>query len=107
MIMPESFIVTLVSTLENARIDLEGTIGAQRRTGASVNFEVDLEIPSQLPFAEMKGKLLEILKILDERFYSWQDCALQYEDRFLAGSETVADVGAFDGSRLVVVKEGG
>ena len=82
--MPESFIVTVIN--------------------ASGSFEADLEIPSRLPFAEMKGKLLEILKILDKQeFYDWQDCALQYKNRVLAEDETIADVGAFDGSRLVAV----
>ena len=83
--IPENFIVTIANP--------------------SGSFETDLEIPSGLPFDEMKGKLLEILKILDEReFHGWQDYALQYKNRVLTGDETFADAGAFDGSRLLAVR---
>ena len=104
MVIPECFIVTVTGALDNARADMEGTIGPNWRARSGPNFEVDLEIPSQLPFAEMKGKLLEILKILDRRFNSWQACALQFENHVLAEGETMADAGAFDGSRLVVLE---
>ena len=104
MVIPECFIVTVTGVLDNARSDMEGTIGPNWRADGGANFEVDLEIPSQLPFAEMKGKLLEILKILDRRFRGWHGCALQFGSHVLAESETMADVGAFDGSRLVVLE---
>ena len=104
MVIPECFIVTVTSALEDVRADMEGTIGPNWRAWGGANFEVDLEIPSQIPFAEMKGKLLEILKILDKRFHSWRDCALQFESHVLAESEAIADIGAFDGSRLVVLE---
>ena len=84
--MPEGFIVTITKT--------------------PGNFETDLEIPSQLTFAEMKGKLLEILKILDRReFHGWQDYALLHKNNVMSGIETLADIGAFDCSRFIVVKK--
>jgi hypothetical protein len=83
--MPDSFIVTIAN--------------------ASRSFEVDLEIPSRVPLAEFKGKLLGILKILaDYEFGGWRDCALIHKNRELAARETLANAGAFDGSRLVIVK---
>ena len=83
--MPESFIVTIAND--------------------SGSFQIDLEIPSGLVFAEMKEKLLEILRNVGEQdFFGWQDCALRYKNHILSGDETLADVGAFDGSRLAVVK---
>ncbi|MDR1376340.1 MAG: EsaB/YukD family protein [Synergistaceae bacterium] len=79
--MPDSFIVTVVSG----------------------NFEVDLEIPSRLAFAEMKDKLLEILKTLDEKeFQDWRACSLRHRGHLLADGETLASVGAFDGARLIL-----
>jgi hypothetical protein len=70
-------------------------------TVASGNFEADLEIPSRLTFSEMKEKLLEILKILGgEEFQDWRACSLLHGGRMLAGCETLASVGAFDGARL-------
>ena len=70
-------------------------------TVASGRFEVDLEIPSRLAFADMKDKLLEILKILDRHaFREWCEFSLRYRGRILADGETLADIGAFDGARL-------
>jgi hypothetical protein len=83
--MPETFIVTIASVLGD--------------------FEIDLEIPSGLSFAEFKEKLLRILQILNEHeFQNWQDYCLLYKNRVLAETETLACVGAFDGSRLVVAR---
>jgi uncharacterized ubiquitin-like protein YukD len=80
--MPEYFIVTVM------------TAGG---------FEADLEIPALIPFGEFKAKLLEILKILEHReFNGWSDYNIQYKNRALAADETLASIGAFDGSRLVV-----
>lgn len=85
MELPETFIVTLANGL--------GT------------FEMDLELPAQLPFGKMKDKLLDILKFLDAgKFGGWQGCHVQYGNRLLADGENLADVGAFDGSRLTVLK---
>jgi uncharacterized ubiquitin-like protein YukD len=83
--MPDAFIVTV--------------------NDASGRFETDLEIPSRLPFSAFKAKLLEILKIMDNRiFYNWNDYRLSYKSRAIGGSDTLASLGAFDGSRLTVEK---
>ena len=80
--MPEYFIVTITDT--------------------DKRFETDLEIPSRLPFAEYKAKLLEILKIMDGyTFHAWHDYRLLFKNRALSGGDTLASAGAFDGSRLV------
>jgi hypothetical protein len=77
--MPDKFIVTVVSG----------------------DFEADLEIPSRTASGEIKDKLLEILKMLDEKkFRDWQTCSLRCMGRILADSETLASAGAFDGARL-------
>ncbi|MDR2180686.1 MAG: EsaB/YukD family protein [Synergistaceae bacterium] len=74
--------------------------------GASASFEVDLEIPANLPFADFKEQLLGILKILDVHGYlDDEDYCLLYKNNVLAENETLASVGAFDGSRLVVTKK--
>ena len=83
--MPEAFIVTI--------------------SDAAGRFETDLEIPSHLTFSEFKAKLLEILKIMDGRvFGGFRDYKLVYKSRALSGSDTLASIGAFDGSRLVAQK---
>jgi len=80
--MPDAFIVTV--------------------TDSSGRFKTDLEIPSRLPFASFKGKLLEIMKIMDNNvFYNWSDYRLRFKNRVLSGGDTLASVGAFDGSRLI------
>jgi hypothetical protein len=69
------------------------------------DFEADLEIPAFVSFAEFKDKLLEILKIIDgDKFRNWRDYCLRYKNHTLAGGDTLARVGAFDGSRLVAAK---
>ena len=83
--MPETFIVTVMDS--------------------SGRFETDLEIPSRLPFIAFKAKLLEILRIIDGRaFGGWADYYLRFKSRALSDSDTLANVGAFDGSRLVAEK---
>lgn len=83
--MPEAFIVTVADS--------------------SGRFAADLEIPSRLPFGDFKSKLLEILKILDNYyFYSWRDYRLRFNGKPLAADDTLAIVGAFSGSRLIVEK---
>jgi hypothetical protein len=72
----------------------------------SGSFEVDLEIPVNLPFADFKEQLLGILKILDAHGYQGEeDCCLLFKNNLLAEKETLASVGAFDGSRLVVTEK--
>ncbi|GHS95056.1 hypothetical protein AGMMS50276_09320 [Synergistales bacterium] len=64
-------------------------------------FEVDLEIPSHLPFSELKNKMLEILRILDnDKFSGCRDYRLEFKERAIANDETMARIGAFDGSVL-------
>jgi hypothetical protein len=73
---------------------------------ASGGFEVDLEIPANLSFADFKKQLLGILKILDVHGYQGEeDYCLLYKNKVLAENETLASVGAFDGSRLVVTEK--
>ena len=79
--MPEYFIVTVRD--------------ADRR------FEVDLEIPSRLPFSAFKDKLLEILKIMGGRaFQGWNNYRILFKNYAMQDSDTLASLGAFDGSRL-------
>lgn len=81
--MPEAFIVTIVEPVSR--------------------FEIDLEIPAQLPFSAFRAKLLEILKSLDpQRFSNWRTYRMLFERRVLSEADTLAKVGAFDGSRLIV-----
>jgi hypothetical protein len=70
-------------------------------TVVSGDFEADLEIPSQIAFGKIKGKLVEILEMLDEKkFPAGREFSLRYKGRILADDETLASAGAFDGSRL-------
>jgi hypothetical protein len=72
-------------------------------TVVAEDFEADLEIPSQVAFEKIKDKLLKILKMLDgKKFQDWQTCSLCYRGRILADNETLAGVGAFDGTCLTV-----
>jgi hypothetical protein len=83
--MPDYFIVTI--------------------TTASGGFEVDLEIPSFVKFAELKDKLLEILKIMGGReFDGWRDYSLFHKNRPVAAGDTLAGAGIFDGSYLVAAR---
>ena len=80
--MPETFIVTVLDP--------------------SGRFETDLEIPSRLPFIVFKAKLLEILKTMDSNaFGSWSDYFVRFNNYAFRDSDTLANVGAFDGSRLI------
>jgi uncharacterized ubiquitin-like protein YukD len=83
--MPENFIVTVTN--------VQGT------------FETDLQIPARLKISEFDDKLLEILKILDEReFRRWNRLQMSVNGRVLRGSVTFASAGVFDGSRIVVAE---
>jgi hypothetical protein len=83
--MPENFIVTI--------------------TNAQGTFETDLQIPARLRVSDFSGKLLEILKILDEReFRRWRRLKISVGGRTLRESETFASVGVFDGSRITVTE---
>ncbi|MDR2355901.1 MAG: EsaB/YukD family protein [Clostridiales Family XIII bacterium] len=68
-------------------------------------FEIDLEIPSRLPFTAFKEKLLEILKNAGgHEFLNYRDYRLVFGNHSLRGGDTLASVGAFDGSLLSVRK---
>ena len=82
--MPEAFIVTV--------------------TDSAGRFETDLEIPSTLVFSSFKSKLLEILRMMDGGvFGGLRDYSLLYNNHALLANDSLASIGAFDGSRLVVV----
>lgn len=84
--MPDSCIVTLASS------------GGQ--------FEVDLDVPSETLFAELKDSLLLILKALGSpEFDDWRDMAVMYDGFEFADNDTLMKVGAFDGSVLIVSKK--
>ncbi len=69
------------------------------------SFEVDMELPSQLPIGELRRRLLDILKTLHEdELAGWQICRLEYNNRILNDDDTLLKVGAFDGSRLYLVE---
>ena len=81
--MPETFIVTIADT--------------------KGRFEIDLEIPSVLPFSSFKPKLLEILKTIDGQIFGgWKDYKLIFNRRPFKDNDTMANLGAFDGSKLTV-----
>lgn len=68
-------------------------------------FEIDLDMPSGVPFGELRGDLLGILKSLCEaEFAHWADCNLQHRSRVFGEKDTLMGVGAFDGSILTVSK---
>lgn len=67
--------------------------------------EADLEIPSRIPSGKWKDKVLAILKVLDgSQFQGWDGCAVIFKGRPLSDNETLAQAGAFEGSRLVVAR---
>ena len=85
-IIPDEFIVTVSSS--------EG------------KFELDMAVPAEFLVRDVRGKLLETLKSLGNgKFSAWRDCRLRYGNRFLSDTETFAMVGAFEGSRIIVIEE--
>lgn len=81
--MPDAFIVTITDT--------------------AGHFEIDIEIPARLPVHAFKAKLLEILVTADMHLFGgWQAYDLRFDGRMLGENDTLARVGAFDGSRLAV-----
>lgn len=83
---PEYFIVTL------------------RSSDAALS--IDLELPSEWQMGEMKKKILDALKSLNqENIQDWADVLLVYKDHVLGDHETLSSVGAFDGSTLYIVKK--
>ena len=81
--MPEAFIVTIMDS--------------------AGRFEADLEIPATLTFSLFKAKLLEILIIMDGRtFGGLRDYKLFFNNHALSVNDSLASIGAFDGSKLYV-----
>ena len=70
-------------------------------------FSVDLDIPAQEPLGELKTKLLEILRMLNERIFAgWPDINLvdARGDRLLMPEQTLEEAGIWDGAVLYVIK---
>jgi len=71
----------------------------------SGDFSVDLDIPCKETISSLKGKLLEILTILDEQlFASWRDIKLFNEkiNRLIDSEETLEEAEIWDGSILII-----
>lgn len=69
-------------------------------------FESDMALPSSLTVGELRGKILDVLKALDEeKFRAWRGCRLCLGHRQLQDGETLISAGAFGGSRLIAVEE--
>ena len=69
------------------------------------SFEIDLDIPSRIPFGAFRRDLLGILKTLEaSEFGPWEDCSLRCKARVFDEQDTLTGIGAFDGSILTVTK---
>ena len=69
------------------------------------SFSVDLDIPCKEPLKSLKGKLLEILCMLDNRiFNSWRDIRLYNEKtgKQINPDETLEEAEIWDGSILLI-----
>jgi len=67
----------------------------------------DMDIPCKEPLKNLKGKLLEILCVLDDRlFRSWQDIRFYNEKTNvqLDPEETLEEAEVWDGSILIITK---
>lgn len=64
----------------------------------------DMEIPSAMPMSEVRSRILDVLKnVYAGNFSTWSGCKIIYRNRILTDKDTLEKIGAFDGSRLVVV----
>ena len=69
----------------------------------------DMELPVNVPIKELAPKLLKALKSIEHRlFMSVENIKIRYdkENRYLSDIETLASVGAWDGSVIIVEKGG-
>jgi len=67
----------------------------------------DLDIPCKEPLKDLKGKLLEILCILDDRqFRDWHDIRFYNEKtkKLLDPEESLEEAEIWDGSILIITK---
>ncbi len=68
-------------------------------------FSVDMELPSQLPIAELSRRVLEILRSLYEgEFSGWKSCSFEFNNKILNNDDTLLKVGAFDGSKIFLLE---
>ena len=68
-------------------------------------FDVDMELPSQLPIGELSKRVLEILRSLYEgEFSGWQSCTFEFNNKILNSDDTLLKAGAFDGSKLYLIE---
>ena len=66
-------------------------------------FHDDMELPSGMPVSELSRQIMLILKDIHEDIFSgWAACRLEYRGRILNADDTLLNVGAFDGSIIVV-----
>lgn len=81
--IPETFVVTVAAQ--------DGTIS------------IDMSLPSWIPSDELSPLILSILKMLDERCGAWSFCSLYHRGHQMRGSQTLASIGAYDGSVIVAI----
>ena len=68
-------------------------------------FNVDMELPSQLPVRDLSRRVLEILKSLYEgEFSGWKSCGFEFNNKILGDDDTLLKVGAFDGSKIFMIE---
>ncbi len=68
-------------------------------------FNVDMELPSQLPVKDLSRRVLEILKSLYEgEFSNWNSCGFEFNNKILSDDDTLLKVGAFDGSKIFMIE---
>jgi len=77
------------------------------RTEDSSFVSCDFDIPCKEPLKDLKGKLLEILRILDNRLFNrWQDIRFYNEktNKQIDPDETLEEAEIWDGSVLIITK---
>ncbi len=68
-------------------------------------FNVDMELPSQIPVGELSKRVLEILKSLYEgEFSGWKSCSFEFNNKILSNDDTLLKAGAFDGSKIFMIE---
>jgi hypothetical protein len=72
-------------------------------------FTMDFDIPAQEPIGELKGKLFEILRAVNQPLFGgWADIHLvdAKTATMLMAAQTLEEAGIWDGSVLYVMKGG-
>lgn len=63
--------------------------------------EMDMELPTLLPIAELNIRILETLRVLfPQRYNEWKAITLCYNGGILEPMQTLASLGIWDGSFL-------